>query len=55
MHLTMAKNTIRVNGKEIDLQPGMQVSAEVKTGKRRIIEYILTPLLKGFKESVRER
>ena len=55
MHLTMEKNTIRVNGKEIDLQPGMQVSAEVKTGKRRIIEFILTPLLKGFKESVRER
>ncbi len=55
MHLTMAKNTINVNQKVIDLQPGMQVSAEVKTGKRRIIEYILTPLLKGFKGSVRER
>ena len=55
MHLTMAKNTINVNQKVIDLQPGMQVSAEVKTGRRRIIEYILTPLLKGFKESVRER
>ena len=55
MHLTMAKNTIVVNGKEILLHPGMQVSAEVKIGKRRIIEYIVMPLLKGFKESVRER
>lgn len=44
-----------VNGKEIPLHPGMQVSVEVKTGRRRIIEYVLTPLLKGFKESVRER
>ena len=53
MHLTMHNNTIFVNGKDIQLHPGMQVTAEVKTGKRRIIEYILTPLLKGFKESVR--
>ncbi len=55
MHLSMAKDTIYVNGKDIQLHPGMQVSAEVATGERRIIEYILTPLLKGFKESVRER
>lgn len=33
----------------------MQVTAEVKTGKRRSIEYLLTPVMKGFKESVRER
>lgn len=33
----------------------MQVTAEVKTGKRRIIEYLLEPVMKGFKESVRER
>lgn len=55
MQLVMEKNTIMVNGKPIALRPGMQVTAEVKTGKRRIIEYLLTPVMKGFKESVRER
>jgi hemolysin D len=55
MQLVMQKNTIVVNGKPIALRPGMQVTAEVKTGKRRIIEYLLTPVIKGFKESVRER
>jgi hemolysin D len=55
MQLVLEKNTIMVNGKAIALRPGMQVTAEVKTGKRRIIEYLLTPVMKGFKESVRER
>jgi hypothetical protein len=29
--------------------------AEVKTGKRRLIEYVLSPLLRKADESVRER
>jgi hemolysin D len=28
---------------------------EVKTGRRRVIEYLLSPLLKSVKESIRER
>ena len=55
MHLLMDKNTIEVNGKPVLLKPGMQVTAEVKTGKRHVIEYLLEPVMKGFKESVRER
>ena len=35
------------------LMPGMAATAEIKIGKRRVIEYILYPLLKGF-ESMRE-
>lgn len=55
MHLRMATNTIVVNGKNIRLMPGMAVTAEVKTGKRRIIEFFLAPLLKAGSESIRER
>lgn len=55
MHLKMANNTIEVNGRPVLLKPGMQVTAEVKIGKRRIIEYLLEPVMKGFRESVRER
>jgi len=55
MHLRMAKSTIIVNGKEVDLMPGMGGTAEVKTGKRRVIEFFLAPLLKAQKESIRER
>jgi hemolysin D len=35
--------------------PFTLVTAEVKTGKRRLIEYILSPLKKYAQESVRER
>ena len=55
MQLRMAKNTIAVNGKEVNLMPGMAVTAEVKTGKRRIIEFFLAPLLRAKSESIRER
>lgn len=38
-----------------DLQPGMAVTVEIKTGSRRIISYLLSPLLRYGQESMRER
>ncbi len=55
MHLLMKKNTIQVDNREVKLMPGMAVTAEVKTGTRRIIEFFLTPLLQHGRESLRER
>ena len=48
-------DSIRVDGTEVNLGPGMAVSAEVKTGRRRVIEYFLNPLLQYRNESLRER
>lgn len=42
-------------GERIRLTPGMAVMMEIKTDERRIIEFILTPIIKGFKEAARER
>lgn len=53
--LTLAQNTIDVDGKPIRLAPGMNVTAEIKTGKRRVIEYLLSPVQSYAKESLRER
>jgi hemolysin D len=55
MQLTMAKSSLWVDGKDVELGPGMAVTAEVKTGKRRLIEYFLSPLIQHVGESVRER
>lgn len=55
MRVGMAKSTIQVEKKRVDLIPGMAVSAEVKTGKRRLIEYVMAPLIRYKQESVRER
>ncbi|MEW8562981.1 MAG: HlyD family type I secretion periplasmic adaptor subunit [Candidatus Thiodiazotropha sp.] len=55
MLLAMQKKTIDVEGREVRLMPGMEVTAEIKTGERRLIEYFLAPLLRHGKESLRER
>lgn len=44
-----------VNGNWVNLQPGMQATVEVKTGQRRIIEFLLAPVLRGLDEGIRER
>ncbi len=53
--LTLSQNTIHVDGKEFRLTPGMNVTAEIKTGQRRVIEYLLSPVQSYAKESLRER
>ncbi len=55
MRLKMQASELYVENKWVDLLPGMLVSAEVKTGSRRIIEYFLAPLLRYKQESIRER
>jgi hypothetical protein len=41
----LEKATLRVDGKTVNLTPGMAVTVEIKTGKRRVVEYFLSPLL----------
>lgn len=53
--VSMDRSTIQVEGKPVPLSPGMAVTVEIKTGQRRVIEYLLSPLLKSVKESLRER
>lgn len=51
----MERTKINVDGIDVNLSPGMAVSVEIKTGKRRVIEYFLNPLLQYGHESLRER
>jgi hemolysin D len=37
------------------LEPGMAVTAEIKTGQRRVIQYLLSPLLRYKHEGLKER
>jgi hemolysin D len=53
--VSMDRATIQVEGRHVLLSPGMAVTVEIKTGQRRLIEYFLSPLLKGLKETARER
>ena len=53
--LTLQRSTIDVDGKRIRLSPGMNVTAEIKTGRRRVIDYLLSPVQQAVSESLGER
>ena len=46
---------MQVEDKLVNLSPGMAVTVEIKTGSRRIISYLLSPVLKYKQEILRER
>ncbi len=52
---SLATDEINVNGKGVKLKPGMSVTVEVKTGTRRLMEFLLAPLMRGVSEGARER
>jgi hemolysin D len=51
----MEKSSLDIDGTPVSLSPGMAVSVEIKTGRRRVIEYFLSPLIAHTSESLRER
>lgn len=55
MRVRLLSDYVTVKGQGIPLVPGMSVSAEVKTDKRKIIDFILSPLERNLSEGLRER
>lgn len=51
----LATDTIYADEERISLTPGMNVTVEVKTGDRKIIEFLISPLLRYSDEALRER
>lgn len=47
--------SINVNGRATPLTAGLAATAEIRTGRRRIIEFLLSPLQRRVEEAVRER
>lgn len=38
-----SRGEMNIDGKTVQSSPGMAVSGEVKTGQRRVVEYLLSP------------
>jgi membrane fusion protein, hemolysin D len=53
--ISLDSTRLEVEGRLVDLTPGMAVTIEIKTGSRRVIQYLLSPLLRYKQESLRER
>jgi hemolysin D len=53
--IRLLKSSIRVAGLQQPLGPGLAVQAEIKTGERRIIAYLFSPISQALDEAGRER
>jgi hemolysin D len=53
--VSIDRTHMQVEDKLVKLGPGMAVTVEIKTGERRIISYLLSPLARYRQESLRER
>jgi hemolysin D len=49
------KTSIDVDGTTIPLGAGMAITAEIRTGSRRILDYLFSPLIQIGSEAMRER
>jgi hemolysin D len=54
IRVRLDRATIREGSTEVLLAPGTVVTVEIKTGPRRMIDYLLEPLLQSGNERVRE-
>lgn len=53
--IRLLKRTIPMEGRDQVIGPGLAVQAEIVTGRRRIISYLLSPIAKTMDEAGRER
>lgn len=53
--IALERTSVDVGGRTTALGAGMAVTAEIKTDTRRLIEYLLSPILRYRSESLRER
>jgi membrane fusion protein, hemolysin D len=53
--VSLDRTQMDIEDRTVDLTPGMAVVVEIKTGSRRVISYLLSPLLKFKQQALRER
>lgn len=46
--ISLKQRTLMVEGEEKPLEPGMQVTGEIKTGRRTILSYLLSPVMEAL-------
>lgn len=53
--IKLARNTLKVEGKEVPLVPGMAATVEIRTGQRRAIDFLLSPVREVATMAAHER
>ena len=53
--ISLDRTQMQIDDRMVNLSPGMAVTAEIKTGSRAVLSYLLSPLLRYRQEVLRER
>ena len=54
-HVSLDRTQMQVESGSVNLEPGMAVTVEIRTGARTVLSYLFSPLLRYKQESLRER
>lgn len=55
VHIRLDSTVFDIHGVAVQVTPGMSLNAEIRTGKRSVIDYLLSPLETHVDEALRER
>lgn len=55
VRVRLLDQTLLVDGRPAAISPGMSVTAEIVTGRRRVIDFLWSPLQRNLREAGRER
>ena len=53
--ISLDRTKMQIDGRMVNLSPGMAVTVEIKTGSRAILSYLLSPLVRYQQETLHER
>lgn len=53
--IRLDRSSMMVDGKPVALTPGLGVTADIRTGSRRIISWLISPLTTSIEQAARER
>jgi len=53
--VALEETAVISEGTALPLSPGMTVSVEIKTDRRRVIDYLLSPIARTLSQAMRER
>lgn len=53
--ISLAHPGVEIDGAMVPLRPGMTVAADIRTGRRRLLEYVIAPLVAYESNAFRER
>lgn len=53
--VSIDQRSMNIDGKEVALSPGMAVTVEVRTGERRVLDYLLSPIREATSTTAHER